>query len=249
MYRAHRLEHRQLARWHRETAGAALSLGGHDGVAAVHVDAGRRMCSAPVSSSTSDQRSPPTSSRRNPSSVNAKHDPLLVACGRPARHRARRVGAATPKRVGRQEVLPQPAQGPAMRAACDRHRQAPQLRSGASGGDALGRAPTIEIPEQPGGELPSAHQATRAGDEALHNPPGTRNGSCRRSAASRRTFGPVGTCCRRPTTDRSWPAASRSGTRSPGRPPPEGELGQVFPPEPMNNTRTIDPNHQAHQLT
>ena len=30
----------------------------------------------------------------------------------------------------------------------------------------------------------------------------TRNGSCPRSAASRRTFGPVGTCCGRPTTDR-----------------------------------------------
>ena len=29
-----------------------------------------------------------------------------------------------------------------------------------------------------------------------------RHRSCRRSAASRRTFGPVGTCCRRPTTDR-----------------------------------------------
>ena len=38
--RAHRLEHRQLSRRHRETAGTALSLGGHDGVAAVHVDAG-----------------------------------------------------------------------------------------------------------------------------------------------------------------------------------------------------------------
>src|SRR4029079_4239165 len=55
-----------------------------------------------------------------------------------------------------------------------------------------------------------------------------RNGSCRRSAASRRTFGPVGTCCRRRTTDRSWPAASRSGTRSPGRrprPPTESATG------------------------
>jgi putative transposase len=26
-------------------------------------------------------------------------------------------------------------------------------------------------------------------------------------------------------------------------------LGQVFPPEPTHNTQTIDPNHQAHQLT
>jgi len=27
------------------------------------------------------------------------------------------------------------------------------------------------------------------------------------------------------------------------------QLGQVFPPEPTHNTQTIDPNHQAHQLT
>ena len=33
-------------------------------------------------------------------------DPLPVARGRPARHRARHPGAVTPKRVGRQEVLP-----------------------------------------------------------------------------------------------------------------------------------------------
>ena len=39
------------------------------------------------------------------------------------------------------------------------HRQAPQLRSGASGGDAVGRAPAIEIPEQPGGELAPADPA------------------------------------------------------------------------------------------
>ncbi len=59
------------------------------------------------------------------------------------------------------------AQGPAVCAAGDRHRQAPQLRSGASGGDGLGRAPAIEIPE-PGGELPPADPATRPGDETLH---------------------------------------------------------------------------------
>jgi hypothetical protein len=40
VYLAHRLEDRQLSRRHRETAGTALSLGGHDGVAAIHVDTG-----------------------------------------------------------------------------------------------------------------------------------------------------------------------------------------------------------------
>ena len=39
--------------------------------------------------------------------------------------------------------------------------QAPQLRSGASGGDAVGRAPAIEIAEQPGGALAPADPATR----------------------------------------------------------------------------------------
>jgi hypothetical protein len=39
-YRPHRLEHRRLSRRHRETAGTALGLGGHDGVAAANVDAG-----------------------------------------------------------------------------------------------------------------------------------------------------------------------------------------------------------------
>jgi len=46
------------------------------------------------------------------------------------------------------------------------HRQAPRLRSGASGGNAVGRAPAIEIP-QPRRELSSAHPTTRTGDETL----------------------------------------------------------------------------------
>ena len=45
------------------------------------------------------------------------------------------------------------------------HRQAPKLSGGASGGDALGRAPvTVEGPEQPGGEL---HQPTRQRERAM----------------------------------------------------------------------------------
>ena len=77
-----------------------------------------------------------------------------------------------------------------------------QLPGGAPRGDALGRAPAVEVPEQPGRELPPADPATRTGDETLHARSGTRNGSCPRSAASRRTSGPAATCCRRPTTDR-----------------------------------------------
>ena len=55
-----------------------------------------------------------------------------------------------------------------------------------------------------------------------------RNGFCPPSAASPDTCGRDGICCRRPTTDGSRPAASRSGTRSPGRrprPPPESATG------------------------
>ena len=50
----------------------------------------------------------------------------------------------------------------------------------------------------------NSHQPTRQRERAMKRftSSGTRNGSCPRSAASRRTFGPVGTCCRRPTTDR-----------------------------------------------
>ena len=49
----------------------------------------------------------------------------------------------------------------------------------------------------------NSHQPTRQRERAMKRfkSPGTRNGSCRRSAASRHIFGPVGTCCRRPTTD------------------------------------------------
>jgi putative transposase len=49
----------------------------------------------------------------------------------------------------------------------------------------------------------NSHQPTRQRERAMKRFKSIRrNGSCPRSAASRRTFGPVGTCCRRPTTDR-----------------------------------------------
>ena len=81
--------------------------------------------------------------------------------------------------------------GTAVRAAGAGHRQAPQLPGGAPRGDAVGRAPAVEVPEQPGGELPSADPATRTRDETLPHHPAQPNGSCRRSAASRRTSGPA----------------------------------------------------------
>ena len=47
------------------------------------------------------------------------------------------------------------------------HRQAPPATGGPSGGDAVGRAPAVEVPEQPGGELAPADPATRTRDERL----------------------------------------------------------------------------------
>ena len=59
--------------------------------------------------------------------------------------------------------------------ACPRVLVTDKLRSygGASGGDAVGRAPAIEVPEQPGGELPPAHPATRTRHEMLPHPRGS----------------------------------------------------------------------------
>ena len=103
-----------------------------------------------------------------------------------------------------------------------------------------------------GRELASADPATRAGDETLH---------LARACATV----PVGV--QRHLAALSAPSAPAVGGRLPtgdGRPlrglerdhrgDDHGrrlnrQLGQVFPPEPTHNTRTIDPNHQAHQLT
>ena len=120
------------------------------------------------------------------------HDPLPVPCGRPARQRARRVGAAAPKRVGRQAVLPQ--------SSLKGLRYVPRvivtdkLRSYAVAHREV--MASVEhrqsrVPEQSGGELPSADQAPGAGDETLRLSLGRRNGSCLPSATSERTFGPA----------------------------------------------------------
>ena len=94
-----------------------------------------------------------------------------LARGRPARQCARRPGAVTPTRGGRQEVLPPTAHGAAVRAAGARHRQARQLRARPPRGEALGGTPAIEVSEQPGRELASTDRATRAGDETVHLAP------------------------------------------------------------------------------
>ena len=50
------------------------------------------------------------------------------------------------------------------------HRQAPKLSGGASGGDGVGRAPPVEVPRRPGGELAPADPATRTRHETLPHP-------------------------------------------------------------------------------
>ena len=72
---------------------------------------------------------------------------LPLAPRRPGRQRPRRPGPAPPKRRGRDEVLPAAPKGIAVRATRARHRQAGQLPGRASRGDAVGRAPAIEVPQ------------------------------------------------------------------------------------------------------
>ena len=60
------------------------------------------------------------------------------------------------------KFFPPIAQGLAVRAAGDRHRQARQLPGRPPRGDAVGGPPPVEVPEQSRRELPSAHPATRA---------------------------------------------------------------------------------------
>ena len=52
------------------------------------------------------------------------------------------------------------------------HRQAPKLSGGASGGDAVGLAPAVEVPEQPDGELAPADPATRTRMKRFRTPGG-----------------------------------------------------------------------------
>ena len=105
------------------------------------------------------------------SDLDQRRTAVPVARGRPARQRARHSGPVAPKRGGRQEVLPPPAHGPAVRAQGDRHRQARQLLGGAPRAHAVGAASPVEVPEQPRRELSPADPAPPAGDETLHVDP------------------------------------------------------------------------------
>ena len=68
---------------------------------------------------------------------------------------------------GRQAVVPQTPQKAVHVSSGAGHRQAPKLSGGASGGDGVGRAPAIAIPDQPSGELAPADPATRTRHETL----------------------------------------------------------------------------------
>ena len=96
-----------------------------------------------------------------------RRTPLPVARGRPARQRARHSGAVAPKRGGGKAVFPSAAHGPAIGAAGDRHRQAGQLSGRSPRVFAVGDPSPLEVPQQPGRELPSADQGRGAGDETL----------------------------------------------------------------------------------
>ena len=60
-----------------------------------------------------------------------------------------------------------PAQGPATGAAGDCHRQAGQLSARSPRAFAVGDPSPLEVPQQPGRELPSADQGPGTGDETL----------------------------------------------------------------------------------
>lgn len=58
--------------------------------------------------------------------------------------------------------------GAAVRAAGADHRQVGQLPDRAPRAHAVGRASPLEVPQQPGGELPSADPTAGAGDATVH---------------------------------------------------------------------------------
>jgi hypothetical protein len=113
------------------------------------------------------------------------HHPLLVACGRPARRRARHPGAVTPKRGGGQAVFPQTAQEPAIRAAGDRHRQAGQLSGRSPRAGAVGDPSPLQVP-QPGAPICRARLGLPARYPKLLRVGVTQSQSTRRDALARK---------------------------------------------------------------
>ncbi len=78
-----------------------------------------------------------------------------------------RPGAEPARHAGRQAPAAQAAQAAVPGAACHDHGQAGELWGGQARGDALGRAPEAQRPQQPGGELAPADATARAAGEAL----------------------------------------------------------------------------------
>src|SRR6476620_11320819 len=72
-----------------------------------------------------------------------------------------------PQRGGGQAVFPSAAQGPAIRAAGDCHRPAGELSGRCPRAVAVGDPSPLEVPPQPGRELPSAEQGPGTGEETL----------------------------------------------------------------------------------
>ena len=73
-------------------------------------------------------------------------------------------------------------------------------RGGSSSGDALGRAPPLEVPQQPGRELASTRPVSGLCNGSSHTP--TPSGSSPCSARYHRTSGHADTCCPPTSTER-----------------------------------------------
>jgi hypothetical protein len=84
---------------------------------------------------------------------NRRQDPLPVAGGGPARERLGHSGHLPAGHQGRDQVFSQAAEGPGVRAPGAGHGQTRQLRRGPAPGAALGRAPSVEVSEQPGAKI------------------------------------------------------------------------------------------------
>ena len=69
--------------------------------------------------------------------------------------------------VAARRFFAQAAQGPAIRAAGDCHRQAGQLSGRCPRAFTVGHPSPLEVPPQPGRELPSAEQGPGTGEETL----------------------------------------------------------------------------------
>ena len=92
---------------------------------------------------------------------------VSVASGGPRRQRAGHPGAEPQKRRSREAVFGQADEVPAASPAGAGHRQTGQLRRGAPGSDLLSRAPPVQVPQQPGRELPPTRPPARTSHEGL----------------------------------------------------------------------------------